>query len=112
MKRLISLTAFGLGMGLVPALAADTSSTPPTQHGVSPDAANAAKVPSTGSADQSGGAAEQSSASPSSASGSKSSDAGVSGMDGSDQSSGAKERSSAPPESSAATQKPNPTINQ
>jgi hypothetical protein len=112
MKRFLSLTALCLVMGLVPALAADTSSTPPAQHGVSPDAANAAKVPPTGGADQSGSAAEQSSAAPSSTAGSKSSDAGVSSMDGSDQSGGAKEQSSAPPESSASTQEPNPTTNQ
>jgi hypothetical protein len=58
MKRFLSLTALALIMGAVPALAADTSTTPPVQHGVSPDASNAAKMPPAGSSDQSGGAAE------------------------------------------------------
>jgi len=107
MKRFLSLTALALIMGAVPALAADTSTTPPVQHGVSPDASNAAKMPPAGSPDQSGGAAEQSSAPPSSAAGSQSSNAGASSVQGSDQSSGAKEQSSAPPKSSAAEQKPN-----
>jgi hypothetical protein len=111
MKRFLSLTALALIMGAVPALAADTSTTPPVQHGVSPDASNAAKMPPSGSPDQSGGAAEQSSAPPSSGAASQSG-AGASNMQGSDQSSGAKEQSSAPPKSSAAEQKPNPTINQ
>jgi len=62
MKRFLSLTALALIMGAVPALAADTSTTPPVQQGVSPDASNAAKMPPAGSPDQSGGAAEQSSA--------------------------------------------------
>jgi hypothetical protein len=75
MKRFLSLTALALIMGTVPALAADTSTTPPVQHGVSPDASNAAKMPTAGSPDQSGGAAEQSSAPPSSAAGSQSSNA-------------------------------------
>jgi len=78
MKRFLSLTALALIMGAVPALAADTSTTPPVQHGVSTDASNAAKMPPAGSPDQSGGAAEQSSAPPSSAAGSQSSNAGAS----------------------------------
>jgi hypothetical protein len=112
MKRFLSLTALALIMGTVPALAADTATTPPVQHGVSPDASNAAKMPPSGNADQSGGAGEQNSAPPSSAAGSQSSDSGASNLQGSDQSSGAREQSSAPPKSSAAEQKPNPTVNQ
>lgn len=106
MNRLIATTAVSLLLGLAPALAAEDS--PPTGAGVSPEAANKAYQPDSGSADTSGGAAEQSSAPPSS--GAASANKSAEGQS-SDTSSGAKEQSSAPPGSSAAeTSKPNPTI--
>jgi hypothetical protein len=107
MNRLIATTAVALLLGLASAFAAENSA-PPTGAGVSPEAANKATQPESGSADTSGGAAEQSSAPPSSgaATANKSSES-----QSSDTSSGAKEQSSAPPDSSAAeTSKPNPTI--
>jgi hypothetical protein len=104
--RLFATTAVALLLGLAPALAAEDSS--PTGAGVSPEAAQQATQPDTGSADTSGGAAEQSSAPPSS--GAASAQNSAEGQS-SDTSGGAKEQSSAPPGSSAAeTSKPNPTI--
>jgi hypothetical protein len=108
MNRFFATTAVALLLGLAPALAGEDSSKPSTGAGVSPEAAQQATQPETGSADTSGGTAEQSSAPPSSgAASAKKSAAGQS----SDTSGGAKEQISAPPDSSASeTTKPNPTI--
>ena len=114
MNRLFATTAVVLLLGLAPALAAEESTKPPTGTGVSPEAAQQATQPDTGSADTSGGAAEQSSAPPASgaASATKAPEEATNPESGSaDTSAGAKEQSSAPPGSSAAdTSKPNPTL--
>jgi hypothetical protein len=113
MNRLLTCTAAAVLLGLAPALAAETSS-PPTQPGVSDEAAKSAVEPNAGSADTSTGAAEQSSAPPSS--GAADADTAASDAhnppEGSpDTSGGAMERSSAPPGSSADDEsQPNPTI--
>ena len=56
MNRLFATTAVALLLGLAPALAAEDSTKPPTGAGVSPEAAQQATQPDTGSADTSGGA--------------------------------------------------------
>ncbi|HEY8276923.1 MAG TPA: hypothetical protein VIG52_08010 [Methyloceanibacter sp.] len=120
-RFLVSTATAALLLGLTPALAAenlDSSSKqqqlqPPTQSGISHEAAKAATEPESGSADTSGGAKEQSAAPPESGAASakakSSEDLAESGKV--DQSSGAKEQSSAPAGSSAAsTSKANPAL--
>ena len=65
MTRLLAFSVLVLSMGLAPALAADTSTQPPTANTTSPEASKSATLPPSGKADTSGGAAEQSSSSPS-----------------------------------------------
>jgi hypothetical protein len=119
-RFLVSTATAALLLGLTPALAAenlDSSSKqqlqPPTQSGISHEAAKAATEPESGSADTSSGAKEQSAAPPESGAASakakSSEDLAESGKV--DQSSGAKEQSSAPAGSSAAsTSKANPAL--
>jgi hypothetical protein len=63
MTRLFAIAATALVIGLMPALAADTS--PPTESTVSPETSKSATIPPSGNADTSGGATEQSSSPPS-----------------------------------------------
>jgi hypothetical protein len=119
-RFLVSTATAALLLGLTPALAAeqlDSSSkqqlNPPTQSGISHEAAKAATEPDAGSADNSTGAKEQSSVPPMSGAASakpKSSDSLAESGDV-DKSRGAKEQSSAPADSSAAsTSKANPAL--
>ena len=65
MTRLLAFMVVALATGLMPVLAADTSTQPPTANTTSPEASQSATVPPSGSADTSGGATEQSSSPPS-----------------------------------------------
>jgi hypothetical protein len=67
MTRLLAFRVVALATGLMPVLAADTSTqtTSPTENNVPPEASKSATVPPSGGADTSGGATEQSSSPPS-----------------------------------------------
>lgn len=95
MNRLLTGTALAVMLGLAPALAADTSSTPSADK----NAASEATQPDSGSADTSSGAAQQSSAPPSSdAAEDKSAEKAMPDADAQDPSTGAKQQTSKPAE--------------